>query len=234
MRKFIISTSNVTLCLANDGSVDNTLILLQSLQKQFPDRVIVIDNELNKGKGETIRSSMLKMLSDFKFNYIGYMDADLSTPFEEIYHLFINASTHDKNILTMGCRLKRIGADVIRPNGRHYLGRVFATFVSLSLGLPIYDTQCGAKVLKTEALATVFQKPFFSKWFFDVELIKRLLIVYQKSFCKTTIMEIPLNKWHAVKGSKIKPIYYFKAPFELLKIHINYSRPHIIYDQLEE
>jgi dolichyl-phosphate beta-glucosyltransferase len=57
---------------------------------------------------------------------------------------------------------------------RHYLGRIVATIISLYLKIRIYDTQCGAKILKREYAAHVFKDPFLSRWLFNVEILKRL------------------------------------------------------------
>ena len=58
---------------------------------------------------------------------------------------------------------------------RHYVGRLFATASSLILDMTVYDTQCGAKVLRAgPALRAALATPFHSRWAFDVELLGRL------------------------------------------------------------
>ena len=69
-----------------------------------------------------------------------------------------------------------MGTDIRRSAVRHYTGRLFATAGSLVLGVPVYDTQCGAKAFRvTDALRAALAEPFVSRWAFDVEVLGRLL-----------------------------------------------------------
>lgn len=85
------------------------------------------------------------------------------------------------------------------------------------LDLPVYDTQCGAKLFRAEALDTVVQEPFASRWIFDVELILRMK---RRGFVH--LYEHPLSAWTEVPGSKMKPLDIARVPRELLKIHLHY------------
>jgi dolichyl-phosphate beta-glucosyltransferase len=120
--------------------------------------------------------------------------------------------------MIMGIRIKRLGSKVDRKLIRHYLGRVFATFVSLMLGLPTYDTQCGAKIISANLAKEICNNPFSSAWFFDVELIMRIKKLKGEEYTINNIYEYPLFEWNEIEGSKIKPKHYLLAPFELLKI----------------
>ena len=102
--------------------------------------------EKNYGKGEAVRRGLMQGLSK-SYAYLGFADADLATPVTELARLYDVARAKDIAIV-LGSRWLRIGARIERSGARHYLGRVFATFASQLLDLPIYDTQCGAKFFK--------------------------------------------------------------------------------------
>ena len=114
--------------------------------------------------------------------------------------------------------------NITRNPLRHYIGRVFATFASIILHLPVYDTQCGAKLFATSGLLKdVLAEPFQSRWVFDVELIGRLLIGSKTFHPLTAIdfVEVPLKEWTDIKGSKISFGDAIKVPIELIKIAIH-------------
>ena len=209
-------------CLVNDGSSDKTLDILNDIRKSREERISVNNLAKNSGKAEAIRQSMNFCLNWKEFSYIGYLDADLSTPLNELNYLtsFINGNY---DIIT-GSRIKRMGAVIERNPKRHYLGRIFSTISSMILRLPFYDTQCGAKIIKKEIVPILFDKPFMSKWLFDVEMFSRLRNRFGESYALTKIYEAPLNEWIEKGKSKIGLSYFFKVPFELLRIHRKYNR----------
>jgi hypothetical protein len=112
--------------------------------------------------------------------------------------------------------VKLLGREVHRQAVRHYLGRVFATVVSTLLRLPIYDTQCGAKIFRvTEPVKRLFALPFRSKWIFDVELLGRHVAAVGRARAEQTIFELPLERWTDVAGSKLTPWHAARALWDL-------------------
>ena len=148
--KFINSNKTIDICFSDDGSKDKTYEIINSLAVKFKDRIRVIRLEKNSGKSEAIRQAVMLLSKEKDYDYIGYLDADLSTPLTEIEKLFDYAIAHNEYDMVMGSRIKRLGTEIRRSLLRHYFGRVFATFASMMLGLPVYDTQCGAKIFKAE------------------------------------------------------------------------------------
>jgi len=205
-------------CFVNDGSTDNTKTTLDTLVNNYPNTT-ALHLEKNQGKAEAIRQAILQVDTDF--DYVGYLDADLSTPLSELERLL--SYTNSEIDLVMGSRVKRIGAFVKRNPVRHIFGRILATIVNtFILKLPVYDTQCGAKIIATPLAKAIFERSFKSKWLFDVELLLRIKALYGKKKTLAKIVEVPLNIWHDKGDSRITFMDFVKVPLDVFRIYIHY------------
>ena len=102
-------------------------------------------------------------------DFVGFWDADLATPLSELPGFMKVMKTRPQIEMVLGARVRLLGRDIRRNPTRHYVGRVGATLISSSLGLAVYDTQCGAKLFRAnDTLRDVFGTPFLSRWIFDV------------------------------------------------------------------
>lgn len=210
-----LKSSPHSVYFVNDGSKDNTIHVLHSVMKESPKKVEVIDLPLNSGKAEAVRQGFFSAIESGKFDYIAYLDADLATPLKEIDFLLSHMNSEIEVVI--GSRVKRLGSEIVRYPLRHYLGRIFATMASVTLDLKVYDSQCGAKIFRKNIAKSLFQKPFESKWLFDLELLYRLKHTFPENFNKI-ILEVPLRTWKEQGDTRIKFHDFISAPFELLKI----------------
>ncbi|OIQ49038.1 Poly-beta-1,6-N-acetyl-D-glucosamine synthase [Pseudodesulfovibrio hydrargyri] len=213
----------VHLCMVDDGSADGTLALLSAFAESHPGRVTVLRHDLNRGKAEAVRTGVLHGLDNTGHQRLGYWDADLATPLDEL-SLFERETerTPDWDIL-MGCRHQRLGTKIRRKKTRHYTGRVFATMVSQLLDLPVYDTQCGAKIFRRDVIGSLFSRPFRTTWIFDVELLARYIAAKGREAALERIREVPLDRWTDVGGSKLSPAAYLKAIGDLFILSRTYA-----------
>jgi glycosyltransferase involved in cell wall biosynthesis len=211
----------IDIWLVNDGSKDNTLAMLQALASKN-ERVSVLDIQPNGGKAAAIRQAVLHIGSTgVNYDSIGFIDADFSAPLEE-FLLLADVYEQKRYLIAAGARVKILGRNVRRSMLRHYFGRVFASFSVTLLRLPNYDTQCGLKLFERQFALQLFEQPLFSKWFFDIELFVRAKILLGDKAYEEKVVEVPLNCWMEVGGSKLKMTDFLKAPFEVLKIYWRY------------
>ncbi len=224
-RDFMGSDENARIVFVDDGSRDQTAQVLGDVCRDYTDRAGILPNKTNQGKAEAVRLGMLHALDHFQQEFIGYWDADLATPLETLPQ-FLNVLDRYPNVeMIFGSRVQLLGRHIKRRATRHYLGRIFATVVSVMLRLPIYDTQCGAKVFRvTESTRTVFAQPFLSKWVFDVEVIARYLNLHggDTKHLEQAIYEYPLEKWVDIEGSKVRPKDFLTAFVDVLRIRHRY------------
>lgn len=219
--EFVEENPNISFLFVNDGSSDNTIDILQQLSASHSN-LHYLDVHPNGGKAEAVRKGMLYACQNFQSDYIGFWDADLATPLYEIDNFICEIQRKNYNMVT-GLRLMRLGAKVHRKNLRHFLGRCFATVASTMLKLPVYDTQCGAKLYKQNIVEDLFSQLFITKWLFDVELLARYTKLYGHNSAKDKIYEYPLLQWEDIGGSQLKFKDFFKAPYELIKIKNKYK-----------
>ena len=216
---------DIALLFVDDGSRDDTWEVLQKLQQEAGPSVHLLRQMPNGGKAEAVRAGMNYALEHLSPEIVGFWDADLATPLEAIQDLRCILLRQTDIAMVFGARVRLLGRRIERRPTRHYLGRLFATVVSNLLRLPIYDTQCGAKLFRVSPeLREILRDPFVSRWVFDVEMIARFIRLAGGDANKVAprIYEFPLHVWEDIAGSKLKPTDFLKAFRDVLRIRRRY------------
>jgi len=215
-----------TFLLVNDGSRDETGALLDEFCSVNRDSFRVLHLPQNRGKAEAVRQGVVQAL-ERPTQYVGYWDADLATPLEAIPEFRTYLDQHPRVEALLGARVRLLGRQIERKTLRHCLGRLFATVAAGVLKLPVYDTQCGAKLFRaTDRVRTIFAEPFRTTWIFDVELLARMLeTIPADADPAELIHELPLTEWRDVAGSKVKARDFVRAAGQLVSIWQNYRLP---------
>ncbi len=222
-QSFVNRVHTIRFLFVDDGSTDTTLQVLKSLRESDPESFDIHTLAKNAGKAEAVRQGLLKALESGA-GYVGFWDADLATPLDAITE-FCDVLESRPNIeMVFGARVQLLGRTIRRNLVRHYLGRLFATVASILLGVTVYDTQCGAKLFRvTPCFIALLREPFITRWIFDVEIIARFIQAdATRSRARNVIYESPLSEWRDVKGSKITPIVFLRAAFEMIAIYRRY------------
>lgn len=225
--RFVDTHAGARFLFVDDGSVDDTARVLGAMARDRPTRFQVLGLRGNRGKAEAVRQGLLEALGEGPA-IVGFWDADLATPLDVLPDLVDVMRTRPDVVLVMGSRVKLLGRDVQRSTVRHYIGRIFATVVSSILHLPVYDTQCGAKLFRAgEEVRRTLERPFITRWIFDVEVLARLALGrggLGDPEVERAIYEVPLPTWRDVAGSRIRLRDFGRAPLDVLRIWWTYGR----------
>ncbi|MEY8020020.1 response regulator [Muriicola sp. SD30] len=222
-QKFATENLGYHLCFVNDGSTDNTLEVLNELRKGNEDTISVYNCEKNGGKAEAVRQGILHLSKDPQFDYLGYLDADLSTDFRDFDDLVKTLENSEFKIVS-GSRISRMGADITKESARKIISKTINIIIQTILGMPFKDTQCGAKIMKSDMVAPIFEKKFITRWLFDVEIFMRMKKFYGKDQAKKLICEQPLKRWIHADGSKLSMKDSVKIIGQLGQIAFHYNR----------
>ena len=176
--------------VVNDGSRDRTALIVSELKNQNA-KIKLVNNDVNRGKGFSVKEGMLAAHSD----YVLFSDADLSTPIEEL-DKFISYMQQGFDVI-IGSRMIK-GADLVKKQGvlRRLMGRVFNLLVQVLLFRGIIDTQCGFKCFKRECGQRIVVLQRLERFCFDVEL---LFLARKAGY---TIKEVPI-RWLNREDSRV-------------------------------
>lgn len=152
-----------------ERSTDGTLEKAREAAAQCP-RIEVVDNGPQRGKGHAVRSGMLRAAGEI----VLFMDADLSTPLDEIGR-FLDAFAAQPAVDVLVGNRRHADSHIGRHQGsvRRNLGRLFNSLVTRAGLLPggLADTQCGFKAFRHAAAQEIFSRQKMDGFSFDVEVL---------------------------------------------------------------
>ncbi|MFC1480180.1 dolichyl-phosphate beta-glucosyltransferase [Candidatus Omnitrophota bacterium] len=152
--------------VVDDGSADDTLLKVADSCLVADNKLRVISNGENRGKGFSIKRGVLESKGD----YVLFSDADMSTPIEEVDKLF--DEIRQGYDIAIGSRsISGSEIKVRQPWYREKMGRVFNGFVRIFLLRGFNDTQCGFKLFKGEAIRSIARDLKIDGFCFDVEIL---------------------------------------------------------------
>lgn len=194
-----------------NGCVDNTLEVVREAGAEHPEiRAIEFKEAIGKG-GALIEG--LKLASETEL--IGFVDADGATGPESFIRLVRECREVD---CTVGSR--RLSDSVIhqsQPTRRLLASRVYHMIVEALFHMRINDTQCGAKVMRREAVERIHKSLHIADMAFDVNL---LFALKRAGF---RLREVPVE-WTDKIGTKVT---YFRTSFvmflSVLRLRMVYS-----------
>ena len=212
---FLKLNKKVKIIFVNDGSTDKTKNLVNKLFNKFPEQIKILSYEKNKGKGNAVRDGFLYAVRQNMNGNLAYLDADLSTSLEECK--LLSKKINDKIKFVFGSRIRKSNNVIKRKFHRFVIGRSIATIISSILGVSVYDTQCGCKIIDQKLVNESFSEVFSSRWLFDVEIFLRLINFYGKDKFIEISKEVPLKSWVDTEDSRVK---FIDAPRIILDLFI--------------
>ena len=230
---FIDKHSGYHLCFVNDGSTDKTIEVLNSLRNEREDFITVYNCEKNSGKAEAVRQGMLLMSKKEDLDYIGFLDADLSTDLIDFDDLVSTIENSNYRIVS-GSRIKRMGANITKKSARSVISLIINFMIRKILSMDFKDTQCGAKIFHKEVIGISFDKKFVTQWIFDVEIFRRITLHFGLKKTKQILCEQPLRRWIHVDDSRLSMKDSIKIVGQLGQIAWSYRRKNKTLSKLRD
>ncbi len=195
-----------------NGCRDNTLGVVQKVAAEFPS-VSALEFAAPIGKGGALIEGLkLAPLGDL----IGYVDADGATP-PHAFHDLVRRIGSDADCVIGSRWLPGAVLHIEQSSKRQFASRVFHFIVDTLFGMRIKDTQCGAKVMKRQAVEKIHSSLRIADMAFDINLL------YALKHAGFKVLEVP-TEWTDKIGSKVA---LFRTSFvmflSVVRIRLIYS-----------
>jgi glycosyltransferase involved in cell wall biosynthesis len=173
-----------------NGCTDDTIGVVRRVGKDYPTvSALEFPGAIGKG-GALIEGLKLAPLADI----IGYVDADGATPPHAFHDLVRRMDDAD---CVIGSRwLPGAVLHVEQSGRRRFASRAFHLIVQILFRMNVRDTQCGAKVMRREAVEKVHGSLRIADMAFDINLL------YSLKRAGYRILEVP-TEWTDKIGSKV-------------------------------
>ena len=198
--------------VVEDGSPDGTANIVRELQKEFPERLHMIERSGKLGLG-TAYIAGFKWALEREYEYIFEMDADFSHNPNDLPRLY--SACHDGgNDVSIGSRYVS-GVNVVNwPMGRVLMSYFASKYVRLITGLPIHDTTAGFVCYRRRVLQTLnLDSIRFKGYAFQIEM---KFTAYKYGF---RIKEVPVIFINRELGtSKMNSSIFGEAMFGVIRL----------------
>ena len=201
--------------IIDDGSPDGTAQIVKNLQKEFTDRLFLIERTGKLGLG-TAYITGFKWAIENSYDYIFEMDADFSHNPQDLPRLY-NACAIDGNDVAIGSRYVS-GVNVVNwPMGRVLMSYFASKYVRIVTGMKINDTTAGFKCYRRKVLETInLDKIRFKGYAFQIEM---KFTAYKYGF---KIVEVPIIFINRVLGtSKMSSGIFGEAVFGVMRLRLD-------------
>ena len=144
---------NFDILIIDDGSPDGTADIVKRLQKEFSERLYIIERKGKLGLG-TAYITGFKWCLEKDYEYICEMDADFSHNPKDLDKLYL-ACKEGGAELSIGSRYVK-GVNVVNwPMSRVLLSYFASKYVRIITGIPVHDTTAGFACYTKKALTTL-------------------------------------------------------------------------------
>ena len=200
------------LLIIDDGSPDGTADIVKRMQKEFPERLFLVERAGKLGLG-TAYICGFKWAIAHKYDFIFEMDADFSHNPNDLPKLYAACAEQGGDV-AVGSRYCN-GVNVVNwPLGRVLMSYFASVYVRIVTGMQVQDTTAGFKCYRREVLETIeLDKIHFKGYAFQIEM---KFSAYQ---CGFKIIEVPIIFINRVLGtSKMNSSIFGEAMFGVLKL----------------